>query len=578
MNKEKLRGLLEKIKTTLGKVSKKIWTLILICLVVVAAVIVLIVHNYNNRPYAVLIDRANNEEMATVQTWLQEQGITDYKMEGTGTILVPENQAVTLKARLLQQQYSSSGAAPSGYFEQVGALSTQYDRRIAWQLDLQDRLARTIRQFPGVLSATVEISLGDDNSYVLYENNVVDATAAVIVTMEQGKMLDNGQVAAIRNYVSHSVPDLAVENVSISDTIGNTYSDFSGGGDSNSDSLLKLQLEQEWSNRIRTQIVGVLEDAYGKGNVKAAVNVTVELGQKTVNTHDVTLPEFAQDGSTGGRGILGSEFYAYQFTTPDGGAAGGVVGTSTNADLPTNVEPGEAQAELENILNEEANRIYDNPTTDTEMIIHCGTITDVTAAVTINNRDVTAEGGTVDIPTVRQHAAMAAGIIPVVTEDMTADEYWETRISVLATPFPEEETPVEPDPGTTGTVWGIPYWVFIAAGVGVILFVLVLTLILVLRRKKRKKQEAEQKAMEELLATAMPGKAIEIGEDGQPIIVDAPPEVDKDGNPVAGANVMDLHTEQSMELRQNIRDFVDENMEVAALLLKSWMKEGGDNG
>ncbi len=578
MNKEKLRGLLEKIKTTLGKVSKKIWTLILICLVVVAAVIVLIVHNYNNRPYAVLIDRANNEEMATVQTWLQEQGITDYKMEGTGTILVPENQAVTLKARLLQQQYSSSGAAPSGYFEQVGALSTQYDRRIAWQLDLQDRLARTIRQFPGVLSATVEISLGDDNSYVLYENNVVDATAAVIVTMEQGKMLDNGQVAAIRNYVSHSVPDLAVENVSISDTIGNTYSDFSGGGDSNSDSLLKLQLEQEWSNRIRTQIVGVLEDAYGKGNVKAAVNVTVELGQKTVNTHDVTLPEFAQDGSTGGRGILGSEFYAYQFTTPDGGAAGGVVGTSTNADLPTNVEPGEAQAELENILNEEANRIYDNPTTDTEMIIRCGTITDVTAAVTINNRDVTAEGGTVDIPTVRQHAAMAAGIIPVVTEDMTADEYWETRISVLATPFPEEETPVEPDPGTTGTVWGIPYWVFIAAGVGVILFVLVLTLILVLRRKKRKKQEAEQKAMEELLATAMPGKAIEIGEDGQPIIVDAPPEVDKDGNPVAGANVMDLHTEQSMELRQNIRDFVDENMEVAALLLKSWMKEGGDNG
>ena len=578
MNKEKLRGLLEKIKTTLGKVSKKIWTLILICLVVVAAVIVLIVHNYNNRPYAVLIDRANNEEMATVQTWLQEQGITDYKVEGTGTILVPENQAVTLKARLLQQQYSSSGAAPSGYFEQVGALSTQYDRRIAWQLDLQDRLARTIRQFPGVLSATVEISLGDDNSYVLYENNVVDATAAVIVTMEQGKMLDNGQVAAIRNYVSHGVPDLDVENVSVSDTIGNTYSDFSSGGNANSDSLLKLQLEQEWSNRIRTQIVGVLEDAYGKGNVKAAVNVSVELGRKTVNTHDVTLPEFAQDGSTGGRGILGSEFYAYQFTTPDGGAAGGVVGTSTNADLPTNVEPGEAQAELENILNEEANRIYDNPTTDTEMIIHCGTITDVTAAVTINNRDVTAEGGTVDIPTVRQHAAMAAGIIPVVTEDMTADEYWETRISVLATPFPEEETPVEPDPGTSGTVWGIPYWVFIAAGVGVILFVLVLSLILVLRRKKRKKQEAEQKAMEELLATAMPGKAIEIGEDGQPIIVDAPPEVDKDGNPVAGANVMDLHTEQSMELRQNIRDFVDENMEVAALLLKSWMKEGGDNG
>ena len=66
-----------------------------------------------------------------------------------------------------------------------------------------------------------------------------------------------------------------------------------------------------------------------------------------------------------------------------------------------------------------------------------------------------------------------------------------------------------------------------------------------------------------------------IGPDGQPIVQ---PVLDEDGNPVAGANVMDLHTERSMELRQNIRDYVDENMEVAALLIKSWLKEDGDNG
>ena len=35
---------------------------------------------------------------------------------------------------------------------------------------------------------------------------------------------------------------------------------------------------------------------------------------------------------------------------------------------------------------------------------------------------------------------------------------------------------------------------------------------------------------------------------------------------------------RSMELRQSIRDYVDENMEVAALLIKSWLKEDGDNG
>ena len=92
--------------------------------------------------------------------------------------------------------------------------------------------------------------------------------------------------------------------------------------------------------------------------------------------------------------------------------------------------------------------------------------------------------------------------------------------------------------------------------------------------RSRKKLEEEQKAVEELLAASMPGE-VEIGPDGQPIVQ---PVLDEDGNPVAGANVMDLHTERSMELRQNIRDYVDENMEVAALLIKSWLKEDGDNG
>lgn len=251
-----------------------------------------------------------------------------------------------------------------------------------------------------------------------------------------------------------------------------------------------------------------------------------------------------------------------------------MVGTPSNAQLPTYVEPGEAEAELQRILDEEANRIYDNTTTDTEMIVHCGTLTDVTVAVGINTLGANGETIPVDVEEVRGVAAKGAGIIPVATEDMTAQEYLESRISVLATPFPRDEEPTDPTPNPPGTILGIPYWVFIAAGAGLLLFALVLTVILLLRRKKRKKLEEEQKAVEELLAASMPGE-VEIGPDGEPVVQ---PVLDEDGNPVSGANVMDLHTERSMELRQNIRDYVDENMEVAALLIKSWLKEDGDNG
>ena len=579
MNKEKLKGYLEKAKTALGKISRKIWILIAVCLVVVVAIAAFAIHSYMNRPYAVLIDKANNEEMATVVTWLQEQGITDYKMDGSGTILVPEGQVFTLKARLLQQQYSSTNASPSGYFERVGAMSTMFDREQAKLEDLENDIEKTIRQFPGVLDVDVQINPGEDNSYILYQNNVVEASASVHLTMESGKILTTEQANAIRNYVSHAVANLEVENVSITDSVGNTYSDFSGGKAS-SDSVLKMQLEENYENRIRTQVMQALAKVYGgEENVIAVVNVTIELGNKTINRHEVELPEFAQDGSTGGRGVIGSEFYAYTFTTPDNGAVGGVVGTTTNADLPTYVEPGEAQAELERIMNEEANRIYDNTTTDTEMIVHCGTVEDVSIAVWIDG-SLYDNPGDINVDRVRSWVAAAANIIPNITDEVTQEEYLNWKIAVNTDPFVHPEEPVDPNPPITdGTIFGIQYWVVIAAGVGLLLFIIILvTVILLVRRRKRKKQEAEQKAMEELLATAMPGQTVEIGPDGQPIVVDALPELDEEGNPVSGANVMDLHTERSMELRQSIRDFVDENMEVAALLLKSWMKEDGDNG
>ena len=575
-------GYLEKVRTTLGKISRKIWIIIGVCLAVVLAVIIFLIWSYTNRPYAVLIDQANNEEFSSVLTWLQDQGITDYKTEGSSTILVPTGQAATLKARLLQQQYSSANLSSSVYFERVGALSTQRDREEASREDIERGLEAVIRQFNGVLSASVEVNFGEDNGYVLYKDNVVDASASILLTMQEGRLLSTDQANAIRNYVAHAIPNLKVDNVYLTDTIGNTYTDFSGAA-GESDSILKLQVEEEIANRLRTQIVQALAKVYGgEENVTVVVNPTVELGDKTVNSHDVKLPEFAQGGETGGRGIIGSEYYIYSFLTPDEGAVGGVVGTTTNADLPTYVEPGDAQAELQRILEEEANRIYDNSYEDVQMVIHCATLTDVSVAVWVN-------GGVFDDPSqintdnVRNWAAAAANIQPVFTDEMTREEYLNWKIWVNTDPFVDTSEPEPTSPYAPGTIWGIPYWVFIAAGVGLLVFVIVLTLILVLRGKKRKKEEAERQTLiETMIAAAPPGQIVEIGEDGQPyyVNVDESGEVvlDDEGNPVTGANVMDLHTDRSMELRQSIRDFVDENMEVAALLLKSWMKEGGENG
>ena len=108
---------------------------------------------------------------------------------------------------------------------------------------------------------------------------------------------------------------------------------------------------------------------------------------------------------------------------------------------------------------------------------------------------------------------------------------------------------VEPPPDYT--------WVLYAAIAGAILFLLILLVIILLvrraRRKKREAQEAEEAAALAALQAAT-------------------------GVPEVSADIMDIHTERSMELRKDVRRFAESNPEIAALMVKNWLKEDENNG
>lgn len=558
MNAEKVKGIFEKVKNALKKVSKKIWVLIAAVVIVLAVGIAIFL---NNRPYATLITGASADEAGAVVTWLTEQGISDYRMEGTGTILVPEGQASTLKARLLMEQYSNSNSAYSGYFERVGALSTQSDRDNAWLITLVEVMQDTIRKFEGVHDATVTINLGEDRRYILDSNNATKASASVFVTMEGNQLLTAEQATAIRNYVAHSVAELDISDVSITDSWGNNY-DLVVGNNATDSSALKLQLEQQYANLIRQRVMQVLLPFYGEGNLDVAVSVVIDLDEKVIDDYAPRLPEEGVWTESGGAGIIGTRVGSYTVLTNEQIAAGGLVGTPSNSNLPTDVEQDPTQDDYDGKIQGSYEIDYMNPATQTHTVRTAGYITDCTISVSINSSAV--QNGVVNTDQVVRHAANAAGITGVATEEMTAQEYLNGKISVMAEPFYNPDVPVGPDGPETPSFWQTYMWVIIAAGAGLVLFAIILTVILLIRKKKRKKQEEEQKAIEELIAVAMPEEAAE------------EPELDENGNPVSGADVMDLHTERSMELRQSIRDFVDENMEVAALLIRGWLK-GEDN-
>ena len=120
---------------------------------VVALVVIMVV--VSNRPYTTLFADLSQTDMSGILTYLSENGVTQYKVEGD-TILVPEDQEALLKAQVLQAGYPSSGYGYDTYFDNVGSLTTEAERNQLVLYALQDRMQAVIRNFDGVKEAVDE--------------------------------------------------------------------------------------------------------------------------------------------------------------------------------------------------------------------------------------------------------------------------------------------------------------------------------------------------------------------------------------------------------------------------------------
>ena len=556
MNKvvDKAKALWGKVWERLKKISKKIYIAAAAALVVLAVILVIIL---NNRPYATLVTNVSMDEMSSVLTLLESWGVRDYKIENGDTILVPESQQNQLQARVLMENVFQSGTTK--YFDSLSALSTNQERNAVILKDLEEKLRATIRSFDNVQDAVVNLTPGEDRGYILDSGNVVNATAAVKVSMRDSKKLTTQQAAAIREFVSNSLQGLEVSRVSITDSYGNTYSGGSLTADSDA-SALKMQLEEEQANKIRTQVMQVLAPAFGEENVDVAVNCVVEVGNVTEDRVDVYLPEYAQNGETNGRGIIGTLIYQWSYNRDGDETVGGVVGSETNSDVPNpdfsqyvennpNLDGTESAADASGQID------FDNSRSEKHIITTAGYLKDCSVAVSINSTTA----GNVDTAEWQQHVARAAGIYGEIDEE-TGLEVLNGRISVISYPFFRPEVEPGPDPSII-TIAGIPLWVLIAAAGGLLLFIILLVVILLIRRRRRKKQEAEEEAN----ASEVDALLAAVGLGGQAT----------DGN---GADVMEIQTEQSMQLRKDIRQFASENPEIAAQMVRSWLRGGDDDG
>ena len=548
MDTTKLKGLWEKVKDFFKNMSTKVRIILGVALAVLVVAIAAFALWAGNRPYEALYHDLNATEASEVLSYLQENGFTDYRLVNGDTIEVRADQRNIMLTRLAQAGYPRSGNLFGTYFEHVGTMSTSSERAQTYLITVMEGLATTIRTFPGVQDATVWINQGDERTYVL-EDSKTKASASVKVTMRDGYTLTSDQADAIRLLIANAVGGMEMENISITDGIGNNFSGDTSASISDAASL-KAQQEEYQSNKIRTEVMQALSLIYGPENVRVAVNVQVEVNRRYIDSTRYERPE----GSYENGGLIGRETGLWYITRDGLTPVGGVVGTESNSDLSTYVEDLEGAVGDEDTAGQSTEKENKIDEIREQVEVLAPTIADVSIAVTINENANSAAN--LDEERLINHVAMAAGI---------GGEEGEAarRVSVLLAPlYTEPVAPVD----SLFTQEMVPYLIIAAAALLLIVIFLVI-LLSVRRKRKRKQQEEEQRILEEQLG--MGGMGGITPEDVEAVVAAAPP--------AGGADIMEVNTEKSMELRKTIRQFVQNNPEVAAQMLKVWLKGGEDD-
>ena len=153
--------------------------------------------------------------------------------------------------------------------------------------------------------------------------------------------------------------------------------------------------------------------------------------------------------------------------------------------------------------------------------------------------------------------ARAAGIDPTLQNE---------RVEVLNAPFYTEpaEEPVSPA-GIFSTFTQTQLLILAAIAAAVLLLLILVIVLLVRRRRKKRRLEEEAAAA----AAAM--------EEYSQAALGAVPVADTDASGMTD-DLLNLQNERSLELKNKIREFSEENPEIAAQLLKRWLKGGESDG
>lgn len=467
---EKLKAFGARIKEWWGGLTTAIRRLIIISLVIIvgAAIGLTIFLNSRTNGYVTLFPNMSAEETAEVYQYLQSENV-EVIINGDGQLMVKEEQWDNLVYELAAKGYPQSAPSYSTYIDNLSMTMTDSEKKKLIIMELQDRLQTTINRIDGVKSSVVTISYPESSNYA-WQQNTEKAKASVTLTLKGNTQFTSQQVQAVKNLVAYSAQQMSPDDVTVIDT--RTGKEL--GGSSGSTEEYEINSRENYEriviNRIEEDVVEILSNPYGAGNVAAAASVSVNYDKIT----EEMKKYFEEEGN-----IVDWEKITYTGDRDGDNANGGVTGEEDNTDVPS--YPNEDENAIKNdpdYYEHEVDNAVSYVLTQTEKAP--GVIEDASVSITLKTKTPLTDADRDRIVALVKNATRIYDLNKITVFDWRGTEEKEEEAEEVTTPLAKN-------------------WLFWALVIlGAVLLIAIIIILIVTKKSKKKIKELDQRNKEKV--------------------------------------------------------------------------------
>ncbi len=439
--------------------------------------------------YEVAFTDLNSSDSAGVISYLDSSNIP-YKLSADGkTISVPSTDVALAKVNIGSQGIIQNGSLGYKSFEEssspIGMTDKEFD--VKYNNAINGEVEQLLQRMQGIQDAKVLVNMPKDNIFAGLEEQD-KASASVALQFKPGYHPNQAAVDGYFNLVKTAIPNLPIENITITNTDEAELIPTARGGSGGLSSEVQenMALQKKFENDVRNNVKQFLSQIVGEDKVNVLVasklnfdkvtskeNLVTPVDEENMKGIEISVQEI-QKSYTGA-------------STPTGGVAG--TGQEEVPGYPSADATGNSTSEeSSSTVNYEVNRIAK------DIISSPYTVKDLTINVAVEPPE-----GQTELQQPVQDAIenILVNIVRASLADsgnVITDADLTKKVSVISQGF---QTAAAAETGfqlSTGMMWGV----------GALVAALIAAVVILLVRRRRKQNEEEEEEIPLPVATEFP--------------------------------------------------------------------------